>query len=570
MDDAVTILVQEGVLDEAGAQKARLLAKAGPLEDALRQVASEEAVLRALAKRFEIPYVELAEFTAPREFLNQFPAKLLLTEHLLPLREENGAIVVATCRVFDSTPIDELRLATGKELRPALAPSEQIDRCIKRLLGIGADTLQSMAMENEGVKVLEDASENLDLTVAAEDASIIRFVNQILQEALEARATDVHVEPFENQLRVRYRIDGILQEANIPSDVRRYHAAIVSRLKILSHLDIAEKRLPQDGRIRVKVAGREIDLRVSVIPMIHGEAVVLRILDRGDAQLGLQHLGMSPRDRREFDRVLEVPHGIVLVTGPTGSGKTTTLYAALSKINDIERKIITIEDPVEYQLAGINQIQVSMKTGLSFAAGLRAILRHDPDVVLIGEIRDHETAEIAVQASLTGHLVFSTLHTNDAPSAMTRLIDMGVEPYLVASSLEMVVAQRLVRVICPKCKEEMPNSDVEALRAEYGPLVPELVFRGRGCQNCMGTGYRGRTGVFELMPISEELRTMILDRESSGRMRRVAVQQGMQSLRDDGWRLVHEGRTTIDEVVRVTKDEQIGLPNIEREAVAGT
>ena len=352
-----------------------------------------------------------------------------------------------------------------------------------------------------GIKVLDEENDDLDLTVAAEDASIIRFVNQVLAEALELQATDVHVEPFENALRVRYRIDGMLQEASIPPEVRHYQAAIVSRLKILSHLDIAEKRLPQDGRIRVKVAGREIDLRVSVIPMIHGEAVVLRILDRGDALLGMEHLGMSARDRKVFHRVLELPHGIVLVTGPTGSGKTTTLYAALSRINSIDQKIITIEDPVEYQLAGINQIQVSTKTGLTFGAGLRAILRHDPDVVLIGEIRDRETAEIAVQASLTGHLVFSTLHTNDAPSATTRLIDMGIEPYLVASSLEMVLAQRLVRVICKHCKEETPNADLEALRAEYGAEVPDVVYRGRGCRNCMGTGYRGRTGVFELMHV---------------------------------------------------------------------
>src|SRR5450432_3042922 len=317
---------------------------------------------------------------------------------------------------------------------------------------------------DDDVKVLEEYNEDdLDLTHAAQDASIIRFVNQVLAEALEMRATDVHVEPFENQLRVRYRIDGVLQEANLPPEVRKLQAAMVSRLKILSHLDIAEKRVPQDGRIRLRVAGREIDLRVSVIPMIHGEAVVLRILDRGDALLGLEHLGMSKRDNDVWTRVLDMPHGIILVTGPTGSGKTTSLYAALSKINNADLKIVTIEDPVEYQLRGINQIQVNSKSGLTFAAGLRAILRHDPDVVLIGEIRDKETAEIAVQASLTGHLVFSTLHTNDAPGAAARLIDMGVEPYLVSSSLELVLAQRLVRLICPKCKAEEPRSEADKL-----------------------------------------------------------------------------------------------------------
>jgi type II secretion system protein E len=569
MNDAVQILMKNGILDAAAAEKVRAAARTMPLEDAIRQVAPEDAVLRVLGAHFGMPYVELGDFTAPKEFLQGFPAKVLLNHHLLPLREEHGAVVVATYRLFGTAGLDELRLATGREITPVLAPMSDIDRCTKRLLGIGADTMQSMATENEGgIKVLDEENDDLDLTAAAEDASIIRFVNQVLAEALELHATDVHVEPFENALRVRYRVDGMLQEASIPPEVRRYHAAIVSRLKILSHLDIAEKRLPQDGRIRVKVAGREIDLRVSVIPMIHGEAVVLRILDRSDALLGLEHLGMSSRDRKVFHRVLEMPHGIVLVTGPTGSGKTTTLYAALSRINSIDQKIVTIEDPVEYQLTGINQIQVSTKTGLTFASGLRAILRHDPDVVLIGEIRDRETAEIAVQASLTGHLVFSTLHTNDAPSATTRLIDMGIEPYLVASSLEMVLAQRLVRLICKDCKEETPRADLGAAQAEYGARVPEIVYRGRGCRNCMGTGYRGRQGVFELMPVTEEIRSLILDRSSAGSIRRVAVQQGMESLRGDGWRLVREGRTTIEEVVRATKDEDMGVSRGDREAAA--
>jgi general secretion pathway protein E/type IV pilus assembly protein PilB len=567
MDEVVALLVREGVVDAAGAERIRTAASAMPLDDAIASVVSDDRGLRVLAAHFEVPFAELSEYAASKEFLARFPVRVLLARHLMPLREEKGAVVVATSRLFDTAGLDELRLATGCEVRPALAAQRDIDECIKRTLGIGADTMQTMESENGAVRVLEEQDDDLDLTNAAEDASIIRFVNQVLTEALELRATDVHIEPFEHQLRIRYRIDGVLREASVPPEVRRYQAAIVSRVKILSQLDIAEKRLPQDGRIRVKVAGREIDLRVSVIPMIHGEAVVLRILDRGDALLGMEHLGMGLRDRQVFDRVLDLPHGIVLVTGPTGSGKTTTLYAALSRINDTERKIITIEDPVEYQLAGINQIQVSQKTGLTFAAGLRAILRHDPDVVLIGEIRDRETAEIAVQASLTGHLVFSTLHTNDAPSAVTRLVDMGVEPYLVASSLEMVLAQRLVRVICPQCREVTPTADLELLRLEYGPQVPERVYRGHGCRHCMGTGFRGRTGIFELMPVSEQIRAQILERSSAGRLRRIAVEQGMMSLRADGWRLVQEGRTTIEEVVRATKDDEVGLAKIEREKV---
>ena len=566
MIDIVSILEQEGLFDASASAKARgAIASGQPMDEALHAAvkangsdgAGEEKLLRFLATHFELPYIDLESVSPSKELLGKFPARLLLQHRLLPLREEDDAVVVATSHVFDMTGLDELRMASGMELRPALAPASEIDRGTKKWLGVGADTMQSMGENEDDVKVIEENDDNLDLdsTKAAQDASIIKFVNQVMAEALELRATDVHVEPFENQLRVRYRVDGVLQEANIPPNVRKFHAAIVSRIKILSHLDIAEKRLPQDGRIRLKVAGREIDLRVSVIPMIHGEAVVLRILDRGDALLGLEHLGMSARDRNAWERVLQLPHGIILVTGPTGSGKTTTLYAGLSRINEIDLKIVTIEDPVEYQLAGINQIQVSTKTGLSFAAGLRAILRHDPDVILIGEIRDRETAEIAIQSSLTGHLVFSTLHTNDAPGAVTRLIDMGMEPYLVASSLEMVGAQRLVRLICQNCKEPAPPQDLETMRHEGIGNVPDQVFRGRGCRRCQGTGYRGRQGVFEMMPVTEEIRELTLKRSSAGEIRKVAVQQGMNSLRGDGWRLVREGRTTVEEVMRMTKDE---------------
>jgi len=569
VEDVVAKLVEDGVITPEAATAAREAVVAGkPLDEALRGAdgVSEDKVLRHLARFYDIPFVELeaAGATPPaRELIARFPARMLLDHHVLPLSESAEGVAIATSRVFDSGALDELRLATGLDVHPVLAPSAEIGRAIKKFLGVGADTLQSMKLAGEAdgeITVLEDSDDgDLDLASAAHDASIIRFVNQVMTEALESRATDVHVEPFEHQLRIRYRVDGVLVEANVPPQVRKYHAAIVSRIKILSHLDIAEKRLPQDGRIRLKVAGREIDLRVSVIPMIHGEAVVLRILDRGDALLGLEHLGMSPRDNRIWDRVLDLPHGIILVTGPTGSGKTTTLYAALSKINNADLKIVTIEDPVEYQLRGINQIQVNTKSGLTFGAGLRAILRHDPDVVLIGEIRDRETAEIAVQASLTGHLVFSTLHTNDAPGAATRLIDMGVEPYLVASSLEMVLAQRLVRLICKQCKEDAGPGEVEKLRGEFGEDVPDVIYRGRGCRHCQGTGYRGRQGVFEMMPVTDEVRALVLERSSSREVRKVAMQQGMTSLRGDGWRLIREGKTTPEEVLRLTKDEDLAV-----------
>jgi general secretion pathway protein E len=567
MTDIITQLVNKKVLDADGAEAVRqALATGKLLDDALRAPAggNEEQLLRALADEFGLQFIDLEreadKHVPPKELLKKLPARILIDHHIMPITQSDDGIIVVTSRAFEMAGLDELRIATGMEIIPALATSVEIDRFTKRHLGVGADTLQSMGVD-EDIAVIDEVNEDdLDLSNAAQDASIIKFVNQIMAEALESRATDVHIEPFEEQLRVRYRIDGVLVEANIPPQVRRFQAAIVSRLKILAHLDIAEKRLPQDGRIRLRVAGREIDLRVSVIPMIHGEAVVLRILDRGDTVLGLEHLGMSNRDRNVWEQVLNLPHGIILVTGPTGSGKTTSLYAALARINNPDLKIVTIEDPVEYQMRGINQIQVNTKSGLTFAAGLRAILRHDPDVVLIGEIRDRETAEIAVQASLTGHLVFSTLHTNDAPGAATRLVDMGIEPYLVSSSLELVAAQRLVRLICPQCKAKAPQEEVEKLTAEFGgDVVPNTIYRGTGCRNCQGTGYRGRQGVFEMMPITDEVRAMILERASSREMRKLAVRQGMSSLREDGWRLIREGRTTPEEVLRITKDEDVAV-----------
>ena len=562
MSTVLAKLVAEGLLDDEAAARVRALSAEGkPLDEALVAGSDlpEDTLLRRLATEFAVPYADLDKHAPPAGFLAQFPVRILVERHLLPLAEDDGSVLTATSRLFDTTGLDELRLATGKDFRPALAPRSEIDRCLTRCLGVGAETVQSMVSDagDGGIQVIDrELEDGVDLTEAAEDASVIKFVNQVLIEAIDLRATDVHFEPFENELRVRYRIDGVLHQATIPAEVRRFQAAIVSRLKILSQLDIAEKRVPQDGRIKLKIARREIDVRVSVIPMLHGEAVVLRLLDRSAALLGLEELGMSEADRGPFDRILGLPHGIILVTGPTGSGKTTTLYAGLSQINDVERKIITIEDPIEYHLRGINQIQVSTKTGLTFARGLRSILRHDPDVILIGEIRDHETAEIAVQASLTGHLVFSTLHTNDAPGAPTRLVDMGVEPYLVASSLEAILAQRLVRLICLQCKEPEPAAEAARLREELGPEVPATLFAGRGCRACQGTGYRGRTGVFELLSVSDPVRAHILQRASSRQVRQTAVAEGMRSLREDGWRLVAEGRTTVDELLRVTKDER--------------
>jgi general secretion pathway protein E/type IV pilus assembly protein PilB len=446
---------------------------------------------------------------------------------------------------------------TGLRLKPVLAPGEAIQREMKKRLGVGADTIDTLGEGASFQVVDENKDEDTNLDDAAEDASIIRFVNQVLRDAIELRASDIHLEPFENELQIRYRIDGVLQEVPVPAQIKRFQPAIVSRVKILSHLNIAEKRLPQDGRIKIRLDNSEVDIRVSVIPMLHGEAVVMRLLRQNATLLGMGELDMNKRELDCFRRVLQLPHGIILVTGPTGSGKTSTLYTALHEINDADRKIITIEDPVEYQLKGVNQIQVSEKAGLTFARGLRSILRHDPDVILIGEIRDQETAQIAVQASLTGHLVFSTLHTNDAPGALTRLVDMGVEPYLVASSLEAVLAQRLVRVLCKSCKQIDISPAAQAFKAQVGIPAGTAIFRSVGCRECRQTGFFGRHAIFEWMDSDDEIRRLILKNASSDLIRDAARQAGMLTLAEDGWRLVRAGLTTAEEVLSVTTAKEV-------------
>jgi general secretion pathway protein E/type IV pilus assembly protein PilB len=518
----------------------------------------EDQVLRWVATEYGLPFTTLDDLEPDKELLSLFPARMLLKEELLPLRRVDGVVEVATSKLFAPQGMDALKTLTGLRLRPVIAPGEAIQREMKKRLGIGADTIDTLDEAASFQVVDEGGDEDTDLDHAAEDASIIRFVNQVLRDAIELRASDIHLEPFEHELRIRYRIDGVLQEIPVPAQIKRFQPAIVSRVKILSHLNIAEKRLPQDGRIKIRLDENEIDIRVSVIPMLHGEAVVMRLLRQNATLRGMGELGLGPREVKAFRRVLGMPHGIVLVTGPTGSGKTSTLYTALNEINDAVRKIITIEDPIEYQLKGINQIQVSEKAGLSFARGLRAILRHDPDVLLIGEIRDQETAQIAVQASLTGHLVFSTLHTNDAPGALTRLVDMGVEPYLVASSLEAVLAQRLVRVLCANCKQVDTSATTESLKLQMGLEKDVVIYRSVGCRECRNTGYHGRRAIFEWMDTSNEIRRLILKNASSGEIAVAARKGGMRTLSDDGWRLIALGVTTPEEVLRVTKDQSVG------------
>jgi general secretion pathway protein E/type IV pilus assembly protein PilB len=521
------------------------------------QIASEEEILRWLAAEYGLGYTTLEDLEPDRQLLSLFPARILLKEELLPLQRVNGHVEVATSRLFATQGLDTLKTLTGLNLKPVLASTETIQREIKKRLGVGADTIGTLD-EEKGIQVVDENVEGTNLDEGAEDeASIIRFVNQVLKDAIELRASDVHLEPFEDEFRIRYRIDGELQEVPVPAQLKQFQPAIVSRVKILSHLNIAEKRLPQDGRIKVRIDDAEVDIRVSVIPMLHGEAVVMRLLRQNSTLRGLREIGMNTRELERFEHVLRLPHGIILVTGPTGSGKTSTLYTALNEINDAVRKIITVEDPVEYQLKGVNQIQVNEKSGLTFARGLRSILRHDPDVILIGEIRDAETAQIAVQASLTGHLVFSTLHTNDAPGALTRLVDMGVEPYLVASSLEAVLAQRLVRVLCPHCKQADISPTAQQFKAKLGIRPETTIYKSIGCRECRNTGFFGRHAIFEWMDTDEDIRQLILTRASTDLVRNAARAGGMRTLAEDGWRLVAAGVTTVEEVLSVTTAKEV-------------
>jgi type II secretion system protein E len=530
---------------------AAVLVKTGPAME------REEDILRWLANEYGVDYTTLDDVEPDRQLLSLFPARILLKEELLPLKRLNGTVEVATSRLFATQGLDALKTLTGLNLKPILASSEAIQREIKKRLGVGADTIGTLE-EEKALEVVDENAEDTDLGSAEEDeASIIRFVNQVLKDAIELRASDIHLEPFEDEFRIRYRIDGVLQDISVPAQLKRFQPAIVSRVKILSHLNIAEKRLPQDGRIKVRIDDAEVDIRVSIIPMLHGEAVVMRLLRQNATLRGLKELDMDTRELDCFRRVLQLPHGIILVTGPTGSGKTSTLYTALNEINDAVRKIITIEDPVEYQLKGVNQIQVNEKSGLTFARGLRSILRHDPDVILVGEIRDKETAEIAVQASLTGHLVFSTLHTNDAPGAVTRLVDMGVEPYLVSSSLEAVLAQRLVRVLCPHCKQADDSPTASALKEKLGIPASATIYRSTGCRECRNTGFFGRHAIFEWMDTNSEIRQLVLKNASTDQIREVARRAGMKMLAEDGWRLVRQGITTVEEVLSVTTAKEV-------------
>ena len=515
---------------------------------------TREQVLHAIGDQFHMPVVDLASIQVEPDVLATLPAKLVYRQHCVPIARDNGTLTVATSDPFELSVLDELRLLTGCTIDLVLADEEELQKFIRRHYGVGGGTLDEMAagLDSRDQPASEDMADEIE---QAQEASVIKLVNDLLIEAINERATDVHIEPYENELTVRYRIDGVLQRANVPAVINRFGLAIISRVKIMANLNIAEKRKPQDGRItfRHRSAERgleEFDLRISVIPMLFGEGIVLRILNKETVLLDLNELGMSEEILAGWDTLINSHHGILLVTGPTGSGKSTTLYTSLNKIVTDSIKTITIEDPVEYHVPGVNQIQVNTKVGMTFASGLRSVLRHDPDVVMVGEIRDLETAETAIQASLTGHLVFSTLHTNDAAGAVTRLLDMGVEPYLVTSAVEGVLAQRLVRRLCTSCKEPFTPEPAD-LPHDFTLDADCQLQRAIGCRECRQTGFKGRVGVYELMRMSEPIREMVMDRINAPIIAERAHKDGdLLRLRDDGYAKVRDGTTTIKELHR--------------------
>ena len=553
-----SFLVERGVLDPAAVARARRLSVEGgdPLHVLLPKLGliSERDLAESLAEHLGLPFVGASDFPEIPVLEEKLSPRFLRESRVLPMSLGDEGLVLAMANPLDSYAQDALRLTSGCELRPCVAEPSEIEAAVERLYGQGASAIGGVVEETGEV---EDA---MDLDVErlkdlASEAPVIRMVNHLIDRAVEARASDIHIEAFENRTRVRYRVDGVLQEVDPPPN--RFRAALVSRIKIMARLNIAERRLPQDGRIKLAIRGTPIDLRVSTVPTMHGEGVVLRVLDRQGVKLDFGALGVAGKNLETYLEVLSRPHGIFLVTGPTGSGKTTTLYASLLRLNSPERKLVTVEDPIEYQLEGVNQIQVQPGIGLTFANILRSILRQDPDVIMIGEIRDVETAEIAVQAALTGHLVLSTLHTNDAVGTISRLLDMGVEDYLLTSTLSGVAAQRLVRTLCPTCRRKepvLPELAQQLGLARFAKGDEISLWQPTGCEECRGSGYRGRTGLVETLVLNDEVRRLILSRGEAKEIQRAAMDAGMISMYDDGLMKALDGQTTVEEVFRVTRD----------------
>lgn len=517
----------------------------------------EDVLMPILSEQLGIRYARIKDLTIDPAVVEKVPAKFASHYKIMPISLKDNVLTVGVLDPMDIHTIDDIRLLLGCEVEPVLCGESDIMDAIRKYYGIGAETLERIIPEiiSEGGKPSVKGKEVEDIEDLAEDASIIKFVNQIMLGAYQDRATDIHIEPYRDELKIRYRIDGVLHDAAIPPTIKHFKDAIISRIKIMASLNIAERRLPQDGRIKVKVGEEELDLRVSVLPTPFGEGIDIRILST-NMLYSLAALGLLEDDLKLLEGLIKKPHGIIFLTGPTGSGKTTTLYACLNKLNKKELKIITIEDPIEYQMSDITQIQVMPKIGLTFAAGLRSMLRHDPDIMMVGEVRDYETAEITIRSSLTGHLVFSTIHTNDAAGGIARLLDMGIEPYLVASSVECFIAQRLVRLICQDCKKEalLTKEIIGELGVAEQHLKSIKIFAGKGCEHCKFTGYRGRTAIYEFLVVTDSIRELIIQRASSDKIKKKAMSEGMRTLAQNGWIKIKKGLTTPAEVLRVAKE----------------
>jgi general secretion pathway protein E len=555
------ILVERGKLDPANLERALKLQegdapeKLGVILQRLGMVSGRD-LADALADQLDVPIASATDFPELPLLEERLSAKFLRDAQAVPLREDDEEVALAVADPTDSFVLSAVQMAAGKRVRPYIAAPNEIDAALERLYGGGRSSMGAIVDNIETRVEEDDFGDVAHLKDLASEAPVIRLVNLILSKAVESRASDIHIEPFENRLIVRYRIDGVLHEVESPP--RRLSAAVISRVKIMANLDIAERRLPQDGRIKLRIQGKEIDLRVSTVPTMHGESVVMRILDKGGVPLNFESLGFEGLALERFLRILDEPNGILLVTGPTGSGKTTTLYTALDRLNKPDVKIVTVEDPVEYQMPGINQIQVKPQIELTFANALRSIVRQDPDIIMVGEIRDVETVSIAMQSALTGHLVLSTVHTNDAPSTINRLLDMGAEDYLLTSTVIGVQAQRLVRTLCPKCREPHPALPEVVEQMELRRYVPEgdvTLFKPVGCPECAGTGYWGRICIIEVMTMSDHLRSLIMRHATAGDLRAAAIMEGMETMFENGLRKALAGVTTIEEVLRVTRED---------------
>ncbi len=518
---------------------------------------SESDFLSSVAEAYDWERVDLADVKPTAEARRRISSKIASQHRVVPISVEEGVLLVAVSDPFNSDLLNAVRFAAKGPVRLVLATSEDIEKAYEKYYGVGAETIDELAQDE--VEDEEDLElmfgDDKEIAEGDQEASIIKFVNQVIWQAYKSRATDIHFEPHEDELQIRHRIDGILHQMPLPPQLKLLQAALISRIKVMSGMNIAEKRLPQDGRINVRVKGEEIDIRVSTVPTVYGESVSLRLLTRGSVLKGMDSLGMTSRIEADIREIITKPHGIMLVTGPTGSGKSTSLYSFLNTINSIDKRIMTVEDPVEYEMKGVNQVSVKNDIGRSFAHVLRHFLRQDPDVIMVGEIRDGETAEIAIQAANTGHLVFSTLHTNDAPSAYTRLIDMGTEPFLVADAIEAIMAQRLVRTLCPECKVEQQVAKEYLLKVDFPPaqISQAQFWHGAGCDACGGRGYQGRTGIYELLVSSESLQQLVIDRAAASAIGAQARAEGMVPLREYGWGQALAGRTSIEEVLRVTQ-----------------